>query len=109
MIIAWVFSLLLLCSSLITYLEGLSSLRTIEANTKLLAKNQFVAAEKSVFECEKNITSLGQLNKNLCFIQSVGKNRWLITSKEKPAIQIGVVVDEKTGIASRLNWRQVFE
>lgn len=84
-------------------------MRIIEANTMRLAKNQFVAAENSVFECEKNITSLGKLNENLCFIQSAGKNRWLITSKEKPAIQIGVVVDEKTGIATRLNWRQAFE
>jgi len=73
------------------------------------AKNHFIAAEKAVLECEKNITNLANLEENACFIQSAGKNRWLISSKEKPAIQIGVVIDEKTGTATRVNWRQVFE
>ena len=74
-----------------------------------LAKNNFIASEKAVLDCEKNITALAQLKENDCFIQSVGKNHWLITSKTKPAIQIGVVVDEKTGVVSRINWRQAFE
>lgn len=73
------------------------------------AKNNFIAAEKTVLECEKNITNLANLEENACFIKSVGKNRWLISSKEKPAIQIGVVIDEKTGSATRINWRQAFE
>ena len=109
MILAWVLSLLLLLSSLITYLERLSSLRVIEVNTMQQAKNHFIAAEKVVLECEKNITNLANLEENACFIQSAGKNRWLISSKEKPVIQIGVVIDEKTGAATRVNWRQVFE
>jgi NRPS condensation-like uncharacterized protein len=73
------------------------------------AKNHFIAAEKAVLECEKKITNLGNLEENACFIQSAGKNHWLISSKEKPAIQIGVVIDEKTGTTTRVNWRQVFE
>ena len=72
-------------------------------------KNHFIAAEKSVLECEKNLTNLSQLEANNCFIQAIGKNRWLISSKHKPAIQVGVVMDEKTGTATRINWRQVFE
>ncbi len=74
-----------------------------------LAKRHFIAAEKSVLECEKSLTNIAELKENNCFIQSAGKNRWLISSKEKPAIQIGVVIDEKTGSTKRLNWRQVFE
>ena len=109
MILAWVVSLLLLCSTLITYLERLSSLRIIEVNTMQQAKQHFIAAEKAVLECEQNITNLANLEENNCFIQPAGKNRWLISSKEKPAIQIGVVIDEKTGTARRINWRQVFE
>ena len=109
MILAWVVSLLLLCSSLITYLERLSALRIIEVNTMQQAKKHFIAAEKAVLECEQNMTSLTHLEENACFIQSAGKNHWLISSKEKPVIQIGVLIDEKTGTTSRVNWRQVFE
>ena len=109
MILAWVISLLLLCSSLITYLERLSALRIIEVNTMQQAKENFIAAEKVVLECEKSLTNNTELKGNTCFIQSVGKNRWLISRKEKPAIQIGVIIDEKSGTATRVNWRQVFE
>ena len=109
MILAWVVSLLLLCSSLITYLERLSSLRMIEVNAMQQAKRHFIAAEKAVLECEQNMTNLTHLEDNACFIQSAGKNRWLISSKEKPVIQIGIVIDEKTGATTRVNWRQVFE
>ena len=74
-----------------------------------VAKKHFLAAEKSVLDCEKNLTTLANFEENVCFVQSVGKNRWLISSKEKPAIQIGVVIDATSGIVTRMNWRQVFE
>jgi uncharacterized transporter YbjL len=90
-------------------LERLSSLRAIEVNTMQQAKKHFITAERATLECEQNIQNLANLEENACFIQSLGKNHWLITSKEKPAIQIGVVINEKTGTASRVNWRQVFE
>ena len=109
MILAWVISLLLLCSSLIVYLERLNALRMTEIKTIEQSQTHFFNAEKAVLECEQNITHLADLNENACFIQSAGKHRWLISSKEKPAIQIGVVIDEKTGTATRINWRQVFE
>ena len=73
------------------------------------AKINFIAAEKAVLECEKNLTALTDLKENECFIQSAGKNRWLISSKEKPAIQTGILIHEKTGLTTRINWRQVFE
>jgi predicted MPP superfamily phosphohydrolase len=108
-ILAWVISLLLLCSSLITYIERLSALRIIEVTAIDMAQKQFIAAEKAVQECEEHITTLSALHSNLCVIQSVGNNRWLISSKEKPSIQIGVLIDEKTSAVTRINWRQVFE
>ena len=109
MILAWVISLLLLCSSLIAHLERLSALRIVEAKTMEVAQKHFHAAEKSALDCEKNLTTLTNLEENACFVQSVGKNRWLISSKDKPAIQIGVVIDEASGTVTRINWRQVFE
>jgi hypothetical protein len=109
MILAWVISLLLLCSSLIAYLERITSLRILEIKTIEQAQEQFIAAEKSVLECEKNITNVSAISENDCFIQSVGKDLWLISSKEKPSIHIHVLVDEKSGAVTRLNWRQAFE
>lgn len=109
MILAWVISLLLLCSSLITYLERLNALRIVEINTIETVQKNFIASERAVLECEQNLNALADLKEYACFIQSVGKNIWLISSKEKPAIQIGIIMDEKTGIATRVNWRQVFE
>ena len=109
MILAWVISLLLLCSSLVAYLERLNALRIVEVKTMQVAQKNFISAENAVLECEKNLTALTDLKENECFIQSVGKNCWLISSKEKPAIQVGVVLNEKTGLVTRINWRQVFE
>ncbi|MBU3623247.1 hypothetical protein [Polynucleobacter sp. AP-Latsch-80-C2] len=109
MILAWVLSLLMLCSSLIVYLERMATLSIVEPGTMSTARRGFIAAEKAVIECEKNISNISALTENACFIQPAGKNIWLITSKQKPGVQIHVFLDEKTGVASRLNWRQVFE
>ncbi len=109
MILAWVISLLLLCSSLISYIERLGALRIIEVDTMSESQKKFIAAEKAIQECQENLTALSQEQSSLCFIQPAGNHRWLISSKEKPGIQIGVVIDEKTGVVTRLNWRQIFE
>ena len=109
MILAWVLSLLLLCVSLIVHLEHLTALRIIEVKTILLAQQNFIAAEKSVLDCEKSLSMLSSLTENHCFTQPISKNIWLITSKQKPTIQVHVVLDQKSGIATRLNWRQSFE
>lgn len=109
MILAWVISLLLLCSTLVVHLERLTALRIIEVNTLKSAQSKFLAAEKSITQCEAHISNLSALTENACHIQSAGKNIWRITSKEKPAIEIHIHVDEKTGAVKRLNWRQIFE
>jgi hypothetical protein len=109
MILAWVLSLLLLCASLIVHLERLTALRIIEVKTIALAQQNFIAAEKAVLDCEKSLSMLSSLTENHCFTQPISKNIWLITSKQKPTIQVHVVLDQKSGIATRLNWRQSFE
>jgi len=108
-ILAWVLSLLLLVSSLITYLERMTALSMIETSTMRASQRHFIAAEKSVLECQQNISQITMLTENNCFIQSIGKNIWLISSKQKPSIEVHIYVDEKTGVATRLNWRQSFE
>ena len=109
MILAWVISLLLLGSALANQLERLATLRIVEVNAMRAAQIQFVAAEKAVLQCEESITNLSALLENHCFVEPAGKNLWRITSKGKPSVQIHVLVDEKSGLTKRLNWRQVFE
>ena len=109
MILAWVLSLLLLCASLIVQLERLTALRAIEVSTLESAQKNFIAAEKAILDCEQNLFMLSALSENHCFIQSISKNLWLITSKHKPAIQVHIALDEKSGTTRRINWRQTFE
>ena len=109
MILAWVLSLLLLCASLIVQLERLTALRMIEVKALESAQQNFIAAEKAVLDCEQNLSMLSALNESHCFIQPISKNLWLITSKQKPAIQVHVALDEKSSSTTRLNWRQSFD
>ena len=109
MILAWVISLLVLCSALVAHLERLTALRIIQVNTIESTQSQFIAAEKSIAQCEAHIQNLSTLAEMSCHIQPTGKNIWRITSKEKPAIEIHIHVNEKTGDVRRLNWRQIFE
>ena len=109
MILAWVISLLLLCASLVVYLERLTTLRIIEVTTIKIAQQNFIAAEKVVLDCEQSLSTLSALSENHCLIQPVAKNIWLISSKQKPVIQVHVRLDEKSGRTSCLNWRQSFE
>ncbi len=109
MILAWVISILLLCSALVAHLERLTALRIIEVKTIESKQTKFIAAENAIAQCESHITNLDALLSNDCYIQPVGKNIWRITSKEKPIIEIHIHVDEKTGSISRINWRQIFE
>jgi hypothetical protein len=109
MILAWVLSLLLLCASLIVHLERLIALRIIELKTITLAQQNFIAAEKAVLDCEKNLRAMSAFSGAPCFIRPISKNIWLITSKQRPTIQVTVVLDERSGSTTRFNWRQSFE
>jgi hypothetical protein len=81
----------------------------IEVKTLESAQQNFIAAEKAILDCEQNLTMLSALSESNCFIQPISKNIWLITSKQKPAIQVHVALDEKSGTTTRINWRQSFE
>ena len=76
MILVWVISLLLLCSSLLVCLERLTALRIAEVKTIAMAQQGFMESEKSVLACEKNLSNLSTLSENTCFIQSISKNHW---------------------------------
>jgi hypothetical protein len=109
MIIAWILSLFILLSSLVAYLERMSALEVIRVNTILESQKRFIAAEKNLLECEQHLSHIAVLQNRQCHIQAVGKNLWRISSKEKPVIEVLVLLDEKTGVATRFSWRQDFE
>ncbi len=108
-IIAWVLSLLTLVSMLVIQLERLAALEVMSVNTYTQSQKEFIAAEQSLLECEQHLSNIRVLANSNCHIQSAGKNLWLISSKSKPILEILVFLDEKTHIATRLNWRQKFE
>ena len=109
LIVAWVLSLLTLLSMLVMQLERLTSLEVISVNTYVEAQKGFIAAEQSLLECEQHLSNIRTLENSNCHIQSAGKNLWLISSKSKPNLETLIFLDEKTHIATRLNWRQKFE
>ncbi|WP_438978859.1 hypothetical protein [Polynucleobacter sp.] len=90
-------------------LERLISLEVISANTYAEAQKGFIAAEQSLLECERHLSNITALDSPTCHIQSAGKNLWLISSKSKPSLETLIFLDDKTHIATRLNWRQKFE
>jgi hypothetical protein len=109
MIIAWVLSLLVLLATVLGQLERLLTLEVITLSAFEQSHKQFIAAEKSLLECEKNLSNIAVIDNNLCHIQSSGKNLWLITTKGKPSLEVTVLMDNKTHITTRLNWRQKFD
>ena len=108
-IIAWVLSLLTLLSMLVIQLERLAALEVMSVNTYAEAQKEFIAAEQSLIECERDFSNVTSLVNSTCHIQSAGKNLWLISNKSKPSLETLIFLDDKTHIATRLNWRQKFE
>jgi hypothetical protein len=108
-IIVWVLSLFILISSLIQILERSVALELIRLNAVTSAGKKLIASEKLLLECQENLARIASLNHSHCHIQSVGKKLWLISTKDKPTIEVLVFLDEKTKQATRLNWRQEFE
>jgi hypothetical protein len=94
---------------LVMQLERLTSLEVISVNTYAEAQKGFIAAEQSLLECEQHLSNITVLDNSTCHIQSAGKNLWLISSKSKPSLETLIFLDDKTHIATRLNWRQKFE
>ena len=109
LIIAWVISLLTLLSMLVMQLERLAALEVISVNTYAEAQKEFIAAEQAILECEQHLSNIAALEHPACYIQSAGKNIWLISSKSKPRLEVLIFLDGKTNTTTRLNWRQSFE
>jgi Tfp pilus assembly protein PilX len=109
MILAWVLSLLTLFSMLVIQLERLAVLEAMSVNTYVETQKRFIAAEKALLQCEQHLSNITVLANPACHMQSVGKNLWLLSSESKPSLEILIFLDEKTNIATRLNWRQNFE
>ena len=109
MILAWVISLLTLLSMLVIQFERLVALEVMSVNTYVEAQKGFIAAEKALLECEQHLSKITVIADPACHIQSAGKNLWLISSKSKPMLEALIFLDEKTNIATRVNWRQSFE
>jgi hypothetical protein len=109
MIIAWVLSLLTLLSMLVIQFERLAVLEMMGVSTYAESQKEFIAAEQSLMDCEQHLSNIAALENSTCHIQSVGKNRWLISTKSKPSLEALIFLDEKTNITTRLNWRQNFE
>lgn len=109
MIIAWVLSLLVLLSSLVAHLERLTALEIVGANSYVESQKQFITAERSLLECERHLSNITTLENASCHIQSAGTNLWLISSTDKPILEVLVHHDVKTNLFTRLNWRQNFE
>jgi hypothetical protein len=91
------------------HLERLAALEIISANTFVESQSKFTAAEKTILACEQHLSNIAILENASCHIQSTGKNLWLISSKGQPRLEVLVFLDEKTQMATRLNWRQNFE
>ncbi len=108
-IVAWVLSILTLLSMLVMQLERLAVLEVMSVNTSAEAQKAFIAAEQSLLECERHLSNVTALDSPTCYIQSSGKNLWLISSKSRPSLETLIFLDDKTHIATRLNWRQKFE
>ena len=94
---------------LVIQVERLAALEVMSLNTYAKAQKEFIAAEQAILECEQYLSNIAALENPICHIQSVGKNLWLISSKSKPRLEALVYLDEKTHIATRVNWRQNFE
>ena len=111
MILAWVLSLILLCSALIKQLESLTTQSLIELKTMTDAQEQFFSAEKSVVECEHELAQrvISNVSDSSCIYRDMGNHVWKISSKQKPGVEVHVYVDPQTDSAQRLNWRQTFE
>lgn len=109
MIIVWVLSLLALLTSLISGMERMTTLEMISNTAVVTSGKQFIAAEHALEKCQVEMMSIVHSANSPCHLQSVGKDLWLISTKENPRLEILVHLDEKTGAVRRLNWRQQFD
>ena len=94
---------------MLVHLERLLTLELLAFNTYQQSASQFIASEKSLIEGEKNLTNMTIMENDVCHVRSVRKNLWLLSSKQKPNLEVLVFLDDKKHLATRLSWRQAFD
>ena len=109
MIIAWVLSLLLLMASLLDYLQRMTALEIIATQTMKSTQAEFIAAEEKLLVCERNISNVGTLPADTCVVQSIGKQIWKVSTMGPVTLESVVQIDDASGNATRLSWRQDFK
>ena len=109
MIIAWVLSLLLLMASLVSYLQRMTALEIITTQTIKTTQAEFIAVEKKLLECERNISHVATLASDACVVQSIGKQLWKVSTVGLVTLESVIHLDDASGSATRLSWRQAFK
>ena len=109
MILIWVFSLILLGSSIIQHFTRMTSQSIVEMKNMTDAQERFIAAERAIVDCEKSLAHNTSTGDEICDIQSISLHIWKITSKQKPGIEVHVYRHPDSAEWQRLNWRQTFE
>ena len=109
MIITWVLSLLLVISSVVVCLERIVALETFAVHTQREAIDDFIKSEKTVLQCEQLLPEKIEAASEICHIQVLDKQYWLVSNLHAPKIEVLVHLNAESGVMTRLNWRQVFE
>lgn len=109
MIIAWVLSLLFIISTVVVYLERIVALESFAVQTQMESANDFMESEKTVLQCEQLLPEKIDSARELCHVQLLEKQYWLVSNLHSPKIETLIYVNAESGKMNRLNWRQVFE
>ena len=96
-------------ASLVGYLERMTALQMMATHTIKTTQSEFIRAEEKLLDCESNISNMTALPSDICIMQSVSKQLWKVSTTGHIALEALVYLDETTGYATRLSWRQVFK
>ena len=96
-------------TSLVGYLQRLTALEIIATQTIKTTQAEFIAAEKKLLECERNISHVATLPSDTCVVQSIGKQLWRVSTVGLITLESAIHLDDTSGSAARLSWRQAFK
>ena len=94
---------------MVGYLQRITALEIIATQTIKTTQAEFIAAEKKLLECEQNISNMAALPSNVCVVQSIGKQLWKISTTGLVTLESVIHLDDTSGNATRLSWRQTFK
>ena len=96
-------------TSLVGFLQRLTALEIIATQTIKTTQVEFIAAEKKLLECERNISHVATLPSDTCVVQSIGKQLWRVSTVGLITLESAIHLDDTSGSAARLSWRQAFK